>query len=403
MGNKLQGPKGSQEDEDKEDPHIDNNGGHSELSPETTTNESRLTSSNSSSKKSSSSYSPTPSYSNRLKPRNKKMEELDQEILNTFRKVETNIPLLDAIKQIPKYAKFFKELCTNKRCIRDNEVMNLGRNVSSLIKKHNEISRKCKDPDLGDSINVMPLLVFTSLSLGPLKTTSMVIQLANRSIVNLVGVLEDVLVQVNKLLFPTDFYILDMKDDEGIIPTTIILGRPFMMTTRTMIDVHARSITMEIKDEKVWFNVLEVGKHPIEDHSLFCIDLLSGVEEQLLQVIKEHKKAIGWTLADIPNICPVVYMHGILLEEDARLVRQRQRRLMKLISNSTWVSPIHVVPKKYGITMVKNEKDKLTPIQDRSEAHNLVVDHLNSIEKGKDNILIQDDLSKEVLLAFLPP
>jgi len=59
--------------------------------------------------------------------------------------------------------------------------------------------------------------------------------------------------------------------------TTIILGRPFMMTTRTKIDVHARSLTMEIGDEKVQFNVLEAMKHPTKDHSLFCIDLLSDV------------------------------------------------------------------------------------------------------------------------------
>jgi len=50
-----------------------------------------------------------------------------------------------------------------------------------------------------------------------------------------------VLVRVDKLIFPTDFYILDMKDDEGMSSTTIILGRPFMMTARTKIDVHAGS------------------------------------------------------------------------------------------------------------------------------------------------------------------
>ena len=62
-----------------------------------------------------------------------------------------------------------------------------------------------------------------------------------------------------------------------IISLIISLGRPFMMTTRTKIDVHAKSMTMEIEDEKVQFNVLEAMKHPTEDHSLFCIDLLSDV------------------------------------------------------------------------------------------------------------------------------
>ncbi|WVZ03967.1 hypothetical protein V8G54_024773 [Vigna mungo] len=383
------------------------------------------------------------------------MEELNQEILNTFKKVEINIPLLDVVKQIPKYAKFLKELYTYKRRIRDNEVVNLGRNVSSLVKKHIEVPQKCKDPgmffvpcvignskfdnamlDLRASINVMPLSVVTSLSLGPLMTMGMVIQLAKRSIVNPAGVLKDDLVLVDKLIFPTDFYILDMKDEEGIKSSTIILGRPFMMTPRIKIDVHVGTLTMKIGDEKVHFNGLEAMKHPIEEHSLFCIDLLSDIEDavsiddtsmasecdvevaeitlgskilpsvvqppileggklpviisallsdeqekRLLQVIRDHKKAIGWTLADIPSISSFFCMHKILLEEDAKPVRQPQRRLnpqlmevvkkevTKLlqagiiyqISDSTWVSPVHVVPKKSGVIVVKNEKDELIP------------------------------------------
>jgi len=149
------------------------------------------------------------------------MEELDKGILNTFKKVEINIPLLEVVRQIPKYAKFLKELCTHKRRIMDKEIVKMGRDVSSLIKKPAvRMPQKCKDPgmfsipciigstkfdnamlDLGASINVMPLLVLTSLHLGPLKSSSVVIQLANRSTVNPTGVLEDVLVRVDKLIF----------------------------------------------------------------------------------------------------------------------------------------------------------------------------------------------------------
>jgi len=90
-------------------------------------------------------------------------------------------------------------------------------------------------------------------------------------------VLKDLLIRVDKLIFPVDLYILDMKDDEGMSSTTIISGKSFMMTTRTKIDVHAGSFTMEIGDKKVQFNLLQAMKHPTEDHSLFCIDLLSDV------------------------------------------------------------------------------------------------------------------------------
>jgi len=73
------------------------------------------------------------------------MEELEKEILNTFKKVEINIPLLDVVRQIPKYVKFLKELCTHKRRVMDKEIVNMGRNMSSLIKKLAvRIPQKCK-------------------------------------------------------------------------------------------------------------------------------------------------------------------------------------------------------------------------------------------------------------------
>lgn len=62
-----------------------------------------------------------------------KKAKIDKEIMETFRKVEVNIPLLEAIKQIPKYAKFLKELCTHKRRLRGNEKISVGCSVSALI------------------------------------------------------------------------------------------------------------------------------------------------------------------------------------------------------------------------------------------------------------------------------
>uniref|UniRef100_A0A151UEN1 Aspartic peptidase DDI1-type domain-containing protein n=1 Tax=Cajanus cajan TaxID=3821 RepID=A0A151UEN1_CAJCA len=152
------------------------------------------------------------------------MEEVDKEILETFRKVEVNIPLLDAIKQIPRYTKFLKELCTHKRKMKGNERINMGRNVYALIGKSvPHIHEKCKDPgtfcipciirnskfenamlDLGASINVMPLSIFKSLSLGPMQPTGVVIQLANRSVTHPTGFIEDVLVRVGELIFPAN-------------------------------------------------------------------------------------------------------------------------------------------------------------------------------------------------------
>ncbi|KAL0337736.1 UNVERIFIED_CONTAM: hypothetical protein Scaly_2048700 [Sesamum calycinum] len=73
-----------------------------------------------------------------------KEEEHEREIFYTFKKVEINIPLLNAIKQIPKYAKFLKELCTNKRKLKDKERIIFGKNVSAVINR--KLPEKCKDP-----------------------------------------------------------------------------------------------------------------------------------------------------------------------------------------------------------------------------------------------------------------
>ncbi|RDY01454.1 hypothetical protein CR513_15207, partial [Mucuna pruriens] len=67
--------------------------------------------------------------------------------------------------------------------------------------------------NLGGSINAMPTSIYKSLNFSDLEPTGMTIQLANRSIVQPLGVLEDVLVQVNELIFPTDFYVLDIEDE----------------------------------------------------------------------------------------------------------------------------------------------------------------------------------------------
>ncbi|RDX62376.1 hypothetical protein CR513_59299, partial [Mucuna pruriens] len=87
-------------------------------------------------------------------------------------------------------------------------------------------------------------------------------------------VLEDVLVQVDELIFPADFYVLDMEDETPGKGSTLILGRPFLMTARTKIDVHVGTLSMEFGDTLVQFIIFEAMKHLVEDTSLFGIDLI---------------------------------------------------------------------------------------------------------------------------------
>ena len=109
---------------------------------------------------------------------------------------------------------------------------------------------------------------------------------------------------------------------------------------------------------------------------------LSNEEEQkLLQILKKHKETIAWSIEGLKGISPSICMHKILLEETSRPTVEHQRRLnpvmkevvkkevLKLlnagfiyaISDSPWVSPVHVVPKKGGFTVIRNEKNELIP------------------------------------------
>ncbi|RDX65111.1 hypothetical protein CR513_56258, partial [Mucuna pruriens] len=218
-----------------------------------------------------------------------KRPETNEELLKMLWRVEIKIPLLDAIKQIPKYAKFLKELCIHRRN-KVKEGAEVGGVLSALIQYEvivgikPTLPRKCKDPgifsvpctiggctfadamlDLGASINVMPVLVYKSLNFGDLEPTSIVIQLTNRSV-------------VNDLIFPTDFYVLEMEDEMFGKRSTLILGRPFLMMARMKIDVHVGTLSMEFGDNLVQFNIFDVMRHPTEDHSLCSATILNRIK-----------------------------------------------------------------------------------------------------------------------------
>jgi len=93
---------------------------------------------------------------------------------------------------------------------------------------------------------------------------------------------DDVLVRVGELIFPADFYILDMEKGFSHGSAPIILGRPFLKTTRTKIDVHAGTLSMEFDDIVVRFNILDAMKHPSEDHSIFHVDIIDDAVDGII-------------------------------------------------------------------------------------------------------------------------
>ncbi|CAA0832274.1 Unknown protein, partial [Striga hermonthica] len=237
---------------------------------------------------------------------------------------------------------------------------------------------------------------------------------------------------------------------------TILLGRPFMATTNTLIDVKNGTLNMTVLGELVFTSVREAMSsssvnfieecafidladpfvdemvfQEFEDKSLpvfeeedeplvdlfevgeghtraettlelkelpkhlkyvflddahqkpviIFVELDNEEEEELIATLRKNQKAIGWSLGDIKGISPSTCMHRIILEEGAKPFRDSQRRLnpnmmevvkkeaLKLFSegliypvaSSEWVSPIHVVPKKGGITVIENDKKELVP------------------------------------------
>ena len=321
----------------------------------------------------------------------------------------------------------------------------------------------------------MPLSIFKRLGLGKARPTIFTLQLADKSLKQVRGVIEDILLKVDKFIFLANFIILDMEEDKEIL---IILGRPFLATGRAMIDVQRGELKLRMQEDEVKFNVFEAVRHPAESDTCFMVEIVevivstqSGLtdpleaslvqndsenmseeveeyvkwmdsfepnrrkyfeslgesskmpvpsieqppkmeqkplpshlkyaylgiastlpviipaslteleEEKLLRVLRDHKNALGWSLTNLKGIRPSMCMHRILLEDGHKPSVEAQRRLnptMKEvvrkevlkwldtgviypISDSAWVSPVQLVPKKGGTTVIRTENNILLP------------------------------------------
>ncbi|XP_061348336.1 uncharacterized protein LOC133293749 [Gastrolobium bilobum] len=162
--------------------------------------------------------------------------------LDIFKKLQINIPFDEALENMLNYAKFMKDLLSKKRKLKECETVTLTEECSAIIQK--KLPPKLEDPgsfsipieignidvgkslcDLGASINLMPLSICKALGIHELKPTKVSLQLADRSTRRPDGVIEDVLVKIDKFIFPADFVILDMQEDAEI---PLLLGRPFL-------------------------------------------------------------------------------------------------------------------------------------------------------------------------------
>ncbi|KAL6333497.1 hypothetical protein AAG906_028682 [Vitis piasezkii] len=224
------------------------------------------------------------------------------EILEVLKQVKINIPLLDIIKQVP-YAKFLKDLCMKRR-IKLSKKAFLTEQVSAIIE--NKAMVKYKDPgcptisiqigdsfverallDLGASVNLLPYSIYKQLGLGELKATTITLSLADRSIKVPRGVVEDVLVQVEKFYYPVDFVVLDTEPlKKGMNSVPIILGRPFLATTNALINCRNGLMQLSFGNMTVEMNVFNLCKQPM-DH-----DDVENEEACLIEaLVQEHTKS----------------------------------------------------------------------------------------------------------------
>ncbi|XP_058222963.1 uncharacterized protein LOC131332682 [Rhododendron vialii] len=416
----------------------------------------------------------------------------NSEIYELFKQVRINIPLVDAVKQIPTYAKFLKDLCTQKRKLNVQKKVFLTEQVSSIIQTN--VVPKYKDPgcptisitigdkkiekaflDLGASVNLLPYSVYEQLGLGEMRPTPVTLQLADRSIRVPRGMVEDVLVQVDNFIYPVDFVVLDtcpVPTSQASTSTPVILGRPFLAIVDAVIHCRSGLLNLTFGNMKMEVNVFNIGSQMGDDECIHEVNLIDSLvqehvdtflykdplevgeylcslldmedvcgtdvwspkfkelpplecktipssiqppklelkvlpetlkyaflgehetypmvisssltcsqESQLLEILKRHTKAIGWSIADIKGIDASICSHHIALEDDVKPFRQPQHRLnpimkdvvkaevLKLldvgiiypIADSKWVSPIQVVPKKSGVTVVSNANNELVP------------------------------------------
>ena len=217
------------------------------------------------------------------------------EIYELFKQVKLNIPLLNAIKQIPSYAKFLKDMCTVKRKLGVNKDAFMTEQSISLIR--NNFPPKYKDPgsptisivvgnskpghalaDMGASVNLFPYSVYVELGLGELEQTNITLQLVDRSVKIPRGIVKDVLVQVDKFYFHMDFVVLDTQPmvNQGT-QFPVILCRPFLATANAIIHCRGGLMTLSFGNMTVNLNIFNVIKEIGDDEDICEVNMIDSI------------------------------------------------------------------------------------------------------------------------------
>ncbi|XP_071739034.1 uncharacterized protein [Rutidosis leptorrhynchoides] len=221
-----------------------------------------------------------------------------EDMWETFKQVKINLPLLDAIRQVPSYAKFLKDLCTQKRKQRATlpKKVELTEHLSAVVS--GTLPPKFKDPgtpliavtvgnvnvkkallDLGASINILPFCLVDRFELGLMKRTDIIIQLADQSIKTPRGILEDVIVKVEDFYYPVDFVVMDIEPRNRDAQPTIILGCPFLATIIAHINCRTGSMDISFGNRKMRINIFN-SLHAPNVHECYQVDVIDELVEK---------------------------------------------------------------------------------------------------------------------------
>nr|GEY12852.1 DNA-directed DNA polymerase [Tanacetum cinerariifolium] len=190
---------------------------------------------------------------------------LAAKFMEIFRDLHFDLSFIDALVHMPKFTPMFKKLLNNKDKLIELTKTPLNENCSAVVLKN--LPKKLGDPgrflipcdflefdnclalaDLGGSINLMSLSNWKKLRLPTLNDTKMVLELANRTISKPTGVAENIFVKVGKFYFPADFVVLDFVAEPRV---PLILGKPFLSTAHTLIDIYEGEIILRHDDQSL--------------------------------------------------------------------------------------------------------------------------------------------------------
>lgn len=198
----------------------------------------------------------------------------------------------------------------------------------------------------------MPLSVFNKLGLGEARLTTVSLQLADRSIKHPIGVVENILVKVDKFIFLADFIVLNMEEDRD---NPLILGQPFLAMRITLIDVQQGKLILRVQDEQVTFNVFEAMKYPSMIDSCFQVDAISKLitKISLENIPREPLEACITHSGTIHSKNPSIRECAQYLEASPPYMHKKKPKLEELEINASQPKPYTQVPPMLELKYIK--------------------------------------------------